>query len=111
MTLLKITVDMFKTTELSHFSSRPTALCTPMYHTPSVITSFSQAGLPEITMNNACKVESRSCGKQILNLNNTKEATKASSSKVGQQEYQFSNQVPSMVQEEEISDRDYEIVE
>jgi len=78
MTLLKITVDMFKTTELSHFSSRPTALCTPIYHTPSVITSFSQAGLPEITMNNACKVESRSCGKQILNLNNTKEATKAS---------------------------------
>jgi len=62
-------------------------------------------------MNNACKVESRSCGKQILNLNNTKEATKASSSEVGQQEYQFSNQVPSMEQEEEILDRDYETVE
>jgi hypothetical protein len=27
-------------------------------------------------MDNACKVESRTCGKQILNLNNTREATK-----------------------------------
>jgi hypothetical protein len=105
MTLLKITVDMFKTTELSHFSSRPTGLCTPIYHTPSVITSFSQAGLPEITMSNACKVESRSCGKQILNLNNTKEATKHLQAKSdSKQEYQFSSQVPSMEQEEEISD-------
>jgi hypothetical protein len=75
MTLLKITVDMFKTTELSYFPSQPAGLRTPIYHSPSVITSLCSAGLPEITMNNVCKVESRTCGKQILNLNNTKEAT------------------------------------
>jgi hypothetical protein len=52
-------------------------------------------------MNNAYKVESRSCGKQILNLNITREATKHPK-EVGQQEYQFSSYVPSMEQEEEI---------
>jgi hypothetical protein len=52
-------------------------------------------------MDNACKVESRSCGKQILNLNNTREATKHLK-EVGQQEYQFSGLVSSMEQEEEI---------
>jgi hypothetical protein len=89
MTLLKITVDMFKTTELSHFSNRPTGLCTPIYHTPSVITSLSDAGLPEITMNNACKVESRSCGKQILNLNNTKKATSLLQAKADRKSISF----------------------
>lgn len=101
MTLLKITVDMFKTTELSYFPSHPAGLCTPIYHTPSVITSLCQAGWSEITMDNACKVESRSCGKQILNLNNTREATKHPK-EVGQQEYHFSSQVPAIEQEDDI---------
>jgi hypothetical protein len=76
MTLLKITVDMFKTTELSYFPSHPAGLRTPIYHTPSVITSLCYAGWSEITTDNARKVESRSCSKQILNLNSAREATK-----------------------------------